>query len=208
MKVAVTGGHSPMFIALSRSNASLRQFCGCVGPMAECARMNHTLQAMIVGTMVCVVLANMLGTAMAKAGATGIGKVTLATSSQHSIGKGLSHSLRCGPELRGVLLLQSRHCGRNRGLRILQRPCVVTLPGSECNRLVYNKHPLLVRTATNRIHKAMSGLSRVSVWACGPLNLMKISSSQRQNRTGWSGEIEFALEKLRLSACLIRSVRG
>ncbi len=53
----------------------------------------------------------------------------------------------------------------------------------------------------------MSGLSRVSVWACGPLNLMKISSSQRQNRTGWSGEIEFALEKLRLSACLIRSVR-
>ncbi len=28
--------------------------------------MNHTLKAMIVGTMVCIVLANMLGTAMAK----------------------------------------------------------------------------------------------------------------------------------------------
>jgi hypothetical protein len=31
---------------------------------------------------------------------------------------------------------------------------------------------------------AMSGLSRVSVWACGPPKLMKISSSQVQNRTG------------------------
>jgi hypothetical protein len=31
---------------------------------------------------------------------------------------------------------------------------------------------------------AMSGLSRVSVWACGPLNLMKISSSRMQNKTG------------------------
>jgi hypothetical protein len=30
----------------------------------------------------------------------------------------------------------------------------------------------------------ISGLSRVSVWACGPLNLMKISSSQMQNGTG------------------------
>jgi len=44
---------------------------------------------------------------------------------------------------------------------------------------------------------AISGLSRVSVWACGPLNLMKISSSQMQNRTGserrdWvrTGEVE------------------
>jgi len=55
---------------------------------------------------------------------------------------------------------------------------------------------------------AMFGLSRVSVWACGPLNLMKISSSRMQNRQARSGEIEFALEKLRLSACLIRSVRG
>ena len=34
--------------------------------MAECARMNHTLKAMIAGTIVCVVLANILGTAMAK----------------------------------------------------------------------------------------------------------------------------------------------
>ena len=31
---------------------------------------------------------------------------------------------------------------------------------------------------------AISGLSRVSVWACGPLNLMKISSCPMQNRTG------------------------
>jgi hypothetical protein len=31
---------------------------------------------------------------------------------------------------------------------------------------------------------AISGRSRVSVWACGPRNLMKISSSQRQNKTG------------------------
>ena len=31
---------------------------------------------------------------------------------------------------------------------------------------------------------AISGLSRVSVWACGPQNLMKISSSRMQNRTG------------------------
>ena len=30
----------------------------------------------------------------------------------------------------------------------------------------------------------ISGLSRVSVWACGPQNLMKISSSRMQNRTG------------------------
>jgi len=30
----------------------------------------------------------------------------------------------------------------------------------------------------------ISGLSRVSVWACGPLNLMKISSSRMQNKTG------------------------
>ena len=37
----------------------------------------------------------------------------------------------------------------------------------------------------DRLHTiAISGLSRVSVWACGPLNLMKISSSQMQNRTG------------------------
>ena len=31
---------------------------------------------------------------------------------------------------------------------------------------------------------AMSGLSRVSVWACGPLNLMKIIPNRMQNRTG------------------------
>jgi hypothetical protein len=55
---------------------------------------------------------------------------------------------------------------------------------------------------------AMSGLSRVSVWACGPLNLMKIGSSKCRIGQARSGEIEFALEKLRLSACLIRSVRG
>jgi len=43
----------------------------------------------------------------------------------------------------------------------------------------------------------ISGLSRVSVWAYGPRNLMKISSSQIQNRTGseWrdrvrTGEVE------------------
>jgi hypothetical protein len=30
----------------------------------------------------------------------------------------------------------------------------------------------------------ISGLSRVSVWACGPLNLMKIAPSRMQNRTG------------------------
>ena len=54
----------------------------------------------------------------------------------------------------------------------------------------------------------MSGLSRVSVWACGPLNLMKISSSKCRIGQARSGEIEFALEKLKLSACLIRSVRG
>ena len=55
---------------------------------------------------------------------------------------------------------------------------------------------------------AISGLSRVSVWACGPQNLMKISSSECRIVQARSGEIEFALEKLRLSACLIRSVRG
>ena len=55
---------------------------------------------------------------------------------------------------------------------------------------------------------AISGLSRVSVWACGPLNLMKLSSSKCRIGQARSGEIEFALEKLRLSACLIRSVRG
>jgi len=54
----------------------------------------------------------------------------------------------------------------------------------------------------------ISGRSRVSVWACGPLNLMKISSSKCRIGQARSGEIEFALEKLRLSACLIRSVRG
>jgi hypothetical protein len=31
---------------------------------------------------------------------------------------------------------------------------------------------------------AISGLSRVSVWACGPLNLMKMAPSRMQNRTG------------------------
>jgi len=31
---------------------------------------------------------------------------------------------------------------------------------------------------------AMFGLSHVSVWACGPRNLMKITPSRRQNRTG------------------------
>jgi hypothetical protein len=30
----------------------------------------------------------------------------------------------------------------------------------------------------------ISGFSRVSVWACGPLNLMKIAPSRMQNRTG------------------------
>jgi hypothetical protein len=54
----------------------------------------------------------------------------------------------------------------------------------------------------------VSRLSRVSVWACGPLNLMKIGSSKCRIGQARSGEIEFALEKLRLSACLIRSVRG
>jgi len=61
----------------------------------------------------------------------------------------------------------------------------------------------------DRLHTiAMFGLSRVSVWACGPLNLMKIGSSKCRIGQARSGEIEFALEKLRLSACLIRSVRG
>ena len=55
---------------------------------------------------------------------------------------------------------------------------------------------------------ACSELARVSVWAWGPLNLMKISSSKCRIGQARSGEIEFALEKLRLSACLIRSVRG
>ena len=55
---------------------------------------------------------------------------------------------------------------------------------------------------------AMSRLSRVSTRACGPQNLMKISSSECRIVQARSGEIEFALEKLRLSACLIRSVRG
>jgi len=54
---------------------------------------------------------------------------------------------------------------------------------------------------------AISRLSRVSGWADGPRNLMKITSSRMHNRTGLSGEIEFAMEKLRPSACLIRSVR-
>ena len=58
---------------------------------------------------------------------------------------------------------------------------------------------------------AISGRSRVSVWACGPPKLMKISSVARVKcriEPARSGEIEFALENLRLSACLIRSVRG
>jgi len=50
-------------------------------------------------------------------------------------------------------------------------------------------------------------LSHVSGWAGGPRNLMKITSSRMHNRTGLSGEIEFAMEKLRSSTCLIRSVR-
>jgi hypothetical protein len=54
---------------------------------------------------------------------------------------------------------------------------------------------------------AISGLTRVSTWADGPRNLMKISWSRMHNGTGLSGEIEFAMEKLRPSACLIRSVR-
>jgi hypothetical protein len=53
----------------------------------------------------------------------------------------------------------------------------------------------------------ISGLSRVSTWADGPRNLMKTSWSRMHNRTGLSGEIEFAMKKLRPSACLIRSVR-
>src|SRR5215471_20632686 len=45
----------------------------------------------------------------------------------------------------------------------------------------------------DRLHTmAISGLSRVSTWADGPRNLMKITWSRVQNRTGWSGEIEFA----------------
>src|SRR5215472_1660203 len=36
----------------------------------------------------------------------------------------------------------------------------------------------------------MSGLSRVSVWACGPLNLMKISSSKCRIGQARSGETE------------------
>jgi len=40
---------------------------------------------------------------------------------------------------------------------------------------------------------AMSGLARVSVWACGPLNLMKISSSKCRIGQARSDEIEFAL---------------
>jgi hypothetical protein len=53
---------------------------------------------------------------------------------------------------------------------------------------------------------AISGFSRVSSWADSPRNLMKMTCSRMQNRTGSSGEIEFAMEKLRPSACLIRSV--
>jgi hypothetical protein len=53
----------------------------------------------------------------------------------------------------------------------------------------------------------ISGRSRVSAWADGPRNLMKITSSRMHNKAGVSGEIEFAMEKLRPSACLIRSVR-
>jgi hypothetical protein len=54
---------------------------------------------------------------------------------------------------------------------------------------------------------AISGLTRVSTWADGPRNLRKISWSRMHNRTGMSGETEFPMEKLRPSACLIRSVR-
>ncbi len=48
----------------------------------------------------------------------------------------------------------------------------------------------------------------LSIRACGPRKLMKISPSRMQNRAGWSGKIATTVEKLRLFSCLIRSVRG
>jgi len=81
---------------------------------------------------------------------------------------------------------------------------MITTSNSSSPRSVIPNQLLGVRQHTI----AMSGLSRVSTWADGPRNLMKITWSRVQNRTGWSGEIEFAMEKLRPSACLIRSVRG
>jgi hypothetical protein len=55
----------------------------------------------------------------------------------------------------------------------------------------------------------ISGLSRVSVRAYRPA---KFHENNSELKAEWerlrSGEIDFAVEKLRLSACLIRSVRG
>jgi len=48
----------------------------------------------------------------------------------------------------------------------------------------------------------MSGLSRVSVWACGPPNLMKISSSKCRIEQARSGEIEFARNRPAQSPCI------
>jgi hypothetical protein len=88
---------------------------------------------------------------------------------------------------------------------------------------LFGRNPIMITTSNSPVKRsgipnqllgvlqhtiAMSGLSRVSVWDCGPLNLMKIGSSKCRIGQARSGEIEFALEKLRLSACLIRSVRG
>jgi len=54
----------------------------------------------------------------------------------------------------------------------------------------------------------ISGLSRVSIRACRPA---KFHENNSESKAEWerlrSGEIDFAVEKLRLSACLIRSVR-
>jgi hypothetical protein len=55
---------------------------------------------------------------------------------------------------------------------------------------------------------AISGLSRMSTRACCPRNFMKITQSRGGMERLRSGEIDFAVEKLRLSACLIGSVRG
>ena len=109
--------------------------------------------------------------------------------------------------------LSNRRLARNRfQVRTQSDPCIssvataimITTSNSSVKRSRTPNQLLGVRLHTI----AIFGLSRVSVWACGPLNLMKIGSSKCRIGQARSGEIEFALEKLRLSACLIRSVRG
>ena len=53
------------------------------------------------------------------------------------------------------------------------------------------------------------GLSRVSIWAGWPAKSHENHfESKGRIEEARSGEIEFAVEELRLSTCLIRSVRG